>query len=66
MGWVNSLTFLPYGKPFMTHRRLMNDYFHSTKCLSYTHYQTAEACMMVQNMKENPEEFSDVLNRYFS
>ncbi|PPQ76379.1 hypothetical protein CVT26_015387 [Gymnopilus dilepis] len=64
MGWEHNSGFLPYGKRFHSHRKMLNEYFSHEKCADYLPFQTLEARRLVQNLFNNPERFNDHLNRF--
>jgi len=66
MGWEKNIGFMPYGKDFIKHRKLMHDYLHPNICLSYQSHQILEAQNLVQNLKDTPERFEEHLSRYVS
>ncbi|KAF9554263.1 cytochrome P450 [Agrocybe pediades] len=64
MGFVSNIVLFPYGENFRRHRRLLNQYFHQKKCLSYQRVQVQEARRLLLNLARSPEKFEDHLNRY--
>ncbi|KAF9552269.1 cytochrome P450, partial [Agrocybe pediades] len=64
MGFASSLVFFPYGENFRRHRRLLNQYFHQKKCVSYQGVQKREAHRLIHSLAASPEKFEDHLNRY--
>ncbi|KAF9552265.1 cytochrome P450 [Agrocybe pediades] len=64
MGFVSNLVFFPYGENFRRHRRLLNEYFHQKKCISYQGVQEQEAHRLIHSLEASPEKFEDHLNRY--
>ncbi|KAF9002123.1 cytochrome P450 [Cyathus striatus] len=64
MGWVPTLTFLPYGKRFQTHRRLLQEYLHQKQCLSYQPLQTQHARRLLVNLSDNPNKCMKHLQRF--
>ncbi|KAF4615430.1 hypothetical protein D9613_003540 [Agrocybe pediades] len=55
MGFANNLVFFPYGDDFRRHRRLLNEYFHQKKCISYQAIQSQAAHKLLQNLVATPE-----------
>jgi len=63
MGWEKCVAFMPYGKEFRQHRRMLNEYFNQEKCVGYRVHQAAEAKKLVRNIINTPEAFMDHLSR---
>lgn len=63
MGWVPTLTMLPYGPQFQLHRRMFQQYFNRKECVSYRPIQTREACILLQNLASTPDERNEHLSR---
>ncbi|KAF9002125.1 cytochrome P450 [Cyathus striatus] len=55
MGWFPTLTFLPYGKRFQKHRRLLQEYLHQKQCLSYHPLQTQQARRLLVDFLDDPQ-----------
>ncbi|KAJ7601748.1 cytochrome P450 [Mycena rosella] len=56
MGWWPTLAFLPYGKLFMKHRRVLQNHFGPQKALSHLPIQTRQAHILAKNMMVEHEE----------
>ncbi|KAF8977340.1 cytochrome P450 [Cyathus striatus] len=54
MGWFPIVTFLPYGKQFQRHRRILQEYLHQKQCLSYHPLQTQYARRLLVNLSDDP------------
>jgi len=63
MGWANNVGFMPYGKRFRQHRRMLNEYLNQEKCVGYRALQVAEAKRLVINILKKPEAYTDHLSR---
>ncbi|TFK32217.1 cytochrome P450 [Crucibulum laeve] len=63
MGWVPTLTFIGYGKRFQKHRRLLQQYFSSSKVESYRHIQVQEARRLLQKLLGTPEDHNNHMSR---
>ncbi|KAF9002171.1 cytochrome P450 [Cyathus striatus] len=55
MGWFPTLTFLPYGKQFQKHRRLLQEYLNQKQCPSYQPLQTRQARRLLAHIADNPQ-----------
>ncbi|KAF9002124.1 cytochrome P450 [Cyathus striatus] len=64
MGWGPTLTFLPYGKRFQKHRRLLQEYLNQKRCLSYHPLQTQLARRLLVNLSDNPNKWMKHLQRF--
>lgn len=64
MGWKKTLTFLPYGKDFQQHRRMMQQYLKADLCVSYQGIQTREARILLRSLLEDYEKRENILGRY--
>ncbi|KAF9261873.1 cytochrome P450 [Marasmius fiardii PR-910] len=53
MGWTSSLTFLPYGKEFLKHRKMIQGFFGKKEILAYDHILVEEARLLVKNLHES-------------
>jgi len=53
MGWGLSLPFSGYGKRFLKHRRLYQQYFSPQEVTQYQHVQLREAWRLALNLFEN-------------
>ncbi|KAF9540659.1 cytochrome P450 [Agrocybe pediades] len=64
MGWVKTLVFTQYGKDWVKHRKLLNDYFDPATSHSYEPYQAIVAQRLVKGLFENPGNFAMHVNRF--
>ncbi|KAJ6555591.1 cytochrome P450 [Mycena vulgaris] len=67
MGWWPTLVFLPYGKLFLKHRRMFQQYFGPRDALSYLPIQTRQAHILAKHLMmdtENHTEHTWHLSRY--
>ncbi|KAF9002170.1 cytochrome P450 [Cyathus striatus] len=64
MGWVPTLTFLPYGKKFQKHRRLLQEYLNEKQCMSYQRLQSQHARRLLLHLMENPRNFMHHFQRF--
>ncbi|KAF8992545.1 cytochrome P450 [Cyathus striatus] len=64
MGWFPTLVFLPYGKRFQKHRRLMHEYLHQKQRLSYQPLQTQQARRLAIQLMDNPLNFANHFQLY--
>ncbi|KAF9002118.1 cytochrome P450 [Cyathus striatus] len=55
MGWFPLLIFLPYGKRFQKHRRLLQEHLHQKQCLSYHPLQTQQARRLLVDLLDDPQ-----------
>ncbi|KAF7341315.1 O-methylsterigmatocystin oxidoreductase [Mycena venus] len=64
IGWSTTLSLMPYGKRFATHRQLHRSYLNRTKCREFRPMQTLEARTLVKNLLDAaPAAYSDLINR---
>ncbi|KAL0568633.1 hypothetical protein V5O48_013352 [Marasmius crinis-equi] len=64
-GWVPSLTFLKYGKQFLKHRRMLQQYFGRKEILSFDHIIQEEARLLVGNLSNaSPGDHLDYVHRF--
>lgn len=64
MGWVNALSLMKYGKKFHKHRKMLQDYLHSKRCISYRPIQAREARVLLRNILSDEERRDDFLSRF--
>ncbi|KAF9262030.1 cytochrome P450 [Marasmius fiardii PR-910] len=50
MGWDPSLTFMQYGKRFLKHRKMFQQYFGRKESLAFDHLLAEEAHLLVKNL----------------
>ncbi|KAL2691695.1 hypothetical protein Neosp_002084 [[Neocosmospora] mangrovei] len=63
MGWGKTLTFLPYGRRWQMHRRLLQTSFSNTNVRRWHKLQITEARRTVRNMMGNPSSWETSLRR---
>ncbi|KAJ6570546.1 cytochrome P450 [Mycena vulgaris] len=59
MGWWPTLVFLPYGKLFLKHRKMFQEYFGPRGALSYLPIQTRQAHILAKNLMTDTEEHTE-------
>ncbi|KAJ6498248.1 cytochrome P450, partial [Mycena vulgaris] len=59
MGWWPTLVFLPYGKLFMKHRRMFQQYFGPRDALSYLPIQTRQAHILAKYLMMDTEKYTE-------
>jgi cytochrome P450 len=64
MGWGITLTFLPWGKTFKLHRKLMQSSFTPSACKAYRPIQEQEACQAARQILHNPLDWETLLRRF--
>ncbi|KAF9018169.1 cytochrome P450 [Hymenopellis radicata] len=64
MGWDRGLAFIPYGKRFHLHRRLLQNYFGRQESLAFDPISYEESIVMVKRLMEHPEDYDRILGRY--
>ncbi|KAL0570243.1 hypothetical protein V5O48_011728, partial [Marasmius crinis-equi] len=50
MGWVPTITLLQYGKRYLKHRKMLQQYFGPRESLSFSHIIAEEARLLVKNL----------------
>lgn len=63
MGWGKTLTFLPYGRRWQMHRRLLQTSFSNTNVRRWHKLQITEARRTVRNMMGKPSSWETSLRR---
>ncbi|KAM0563254.1 hypothetical protein ACHAPJ_000972, partial [Fusarium lateritium] len=63
MGWGRTLTFLPFGKRWQMHRKLLQTSFSNTNVRQWHELQITEARRTVRNMMKKPETWETSLRR---
>ncbi|KAI8685741.1 hypothetical protein NCS55_00247400 [Fusarium keratoplasticum] len=63
MGWGKTLTFLPYGRRWQMHRRLLQTSFSNTNVRQWHKLQITEARRTVRNMMGKPSSWETSLRR---
>ncbi|KAF8991683.1 cytochrome P450 [Cyathus striatus] len=64
MGWIPSVVFLPYGKQFHKHRRLLQGELNKNICLSYYPIQETRTGELLTSLMHNPEQYEDHFFRF--
>ncbi|KAF8991684.1 cytochrome P450 [Cyathus striatus] len=64
MGWTPSVVFMPYGKQFHKHRRLLQGELNKNICLSYYPIQRTEMEKLLTSLMHNPEQYEDHFFRF--
>lgn len=64
MGWRKTLTFMPYGKTWQMHRRLLQSTLSNTRVRHWQPFQASEARRTVANMIQRPESWQTSLRRF--
>uniref|UniRef100_A0A0W0EW71 Putative cytochrome P450 n=1 Tax=Moniliophthora roreri TaxID=221103 RepID=A0A0W0EW71_MONRR len=65
MGWWPTLTFLPYGKRFLKHRKMFQQYFGHKESLAFNDVLAEEARLLVTNLQHAaPGEHLHYVHRY--
>ncbi|KAF9459534.1 cytochrome P450 [Collybia nuda] len=64
MGWNATMALLPYGKQLRRHRRMVQQYLASSKCLDYQPIQRREARSLLQNLLRNSDSREHCLRRF--
>ncbi|KAJ6570526.1 cytochrome P450, partial [Mycena vulgaris] len=59
MGWWPTLVFLPYGKLFLQHRKMFQQYFGPRDALSYLPIQTRQAHILARNLMSDTEKHTE-------
>lgn len=63
MGWTSTITFMPYGKRFQRHRRMLQQYLTPNKCLDYQSIQSREARVLLQSLLDDGDNLDTYLRR---
>jgi cytochrome P450 len=63
MGWGKTLTFLPFGKRWQMHRKLLQTSFSNTNVRQWHSLQTKEARRTIRNILKKPETWETSLRR---
>ncbi|KAF9258225.1 cytochrome P450 [Marasmius fiardii PR-910] len=50
IGWTSALAFLPYGKEFLKHRKMIQGFFEKKRILTYDQILAEEARLLVKNL----------------
>lgn len=58
------MTFLPYGRRFQRHRRMLQQYLTPNKCVGYQTIQNREARVLLQNLLEDGDNRDSFIRRY--
>ncbi|KAF9002155.1 cytochrome P450 [Cyathus striatus] len=66
MGWLPNIAFLPYGKKYQIHRRLLQNYLHRKRCVSYQPLQIEQTRHLLVHLLENPNNWMDHFQRFSS
>ncbi|KAJ7585221.1 cytochrome P450 [Mycena floridula] len=64
LGWFPILPFLEYGKRFIRHRKVLQDYFGRQASISYRPNQAHEARVLIKNLLAKPEKYDFYFNRF--
>ncbi|KAJ6570601.1 cytochrome P450 [Mycena vulgaris] len=59
MGWCPTLVFLPYGKLFLKHRKIFQEYFGPRNVLSYLPLQKRHAHILAKNLMIDTEDHTE-------
>lgn len=64
MGWGRTLTFMPYGKLWHMHRKLLQTTLSNSNVRQWQDFQTQEARRSVGAILKRPESWEDSLRRF--
>lgn len=64
MGWGKTLTFLPWGQTFRTHRRILQKNFQKSNIVQYRPVQERETALMLQGMLARPTLWDTAIRRF--
>ncbi|KAL6297906.1 cytochrome P450 [Sparassis latifolia] len=64
MGWHADLALMPYGPRWRKHRKMFQEYFNPTQCLSYIRDQAQEAHDLLKALLRAPEQFVKCTKSY--
>lgn len=64
MGWARTLTFMPYGKLWQMHRKLLQTTLSNTNVRQWQGFQTQEARRSVSSIIQRPEAWDKSLRRF--
>lgn len=64
MGWGKTLTFLPYGKRWLMHRKILQTSFSNTNVRQWHRLQATEARRTVYNIMRGPDSWRTSLRRF--
>lgn len=64
MGWGKTITFLPYGKRWQMHRKLLQTNFSNTNVRQWHNLQTREARKTVRNIIQKQDGWENSLRRF--
>lgn len=63
MGWGMTLTFLPWGKRFQMHRKLIQGSFTKPNCVQYQDLQESETHQLVAGIMRKPDDWERQMRR---
>lgn len=64
LGWKPSITFLQYGKHFMKHRTIFQQWFSRQESLNYQAIQVHEGEVLLGGILKTPDRLEEHLGRY--
>ncbi|KAE9399444.1 hypothetical protein BT96DRAFT_920104 [Gymnopus androsaceus JB14] len=66
MGWDRSLVFLQYGKRFLLHREILQNYFGQQESMVFNPISYEESIVMVKRLMDNPTDYKNIMARYMT
>ncbi|KAE9405311.1 cytochrome P450 [Gymnopus androsaceus JB14] len=66
MGWECNLVILQYGKRFLLHRKLLQNYFGHQESMSFKPISYEESIVMVKRLMDNPTDYDKIIERYMT
>ncbi|KAE9396845.1 cytochrome P450 [Gymnopus androsaceus JB14] len=64
MGWDRALPFIQYGKRFLLHRKLFQNYFGRQESMVFNPISYEESIVMVKNLMDRPKDYDKIIGRY--
>jgi cytochrome P450 len=64
MGWGRTISFMPYGKLWQMHRKLLQTAFSNSSVRKWHELQTREARRTAKDLLKGPEGWEDSLRRF--
>ncbi|KAE9405300.1 cytochrome P450 [Gymnopus androsaceus JB14] len=66
MGWERNLVILQYGKRFLLHRKLLQNYFGRQESMAFKPISYEESIVMVKRLMDNPTDYDKIIERYMT
>ncbi|KAE9388626.1 cytochrome P450 [Gymnopus androsaceus JB14] len=66
MGWDRNLVLLQYGKRFLLHRKLLQNYFGRQESMAFNPISYEESIVLVKRLMDNPTDYDKIIERYMT